>query len=95
MNPERPTRWDLTICEVSAYSILYFLLRKLPARIQRLARKNYRLWKDNNADLMILPGSLPLYEGSTRNELTYSRGEIVKKLNEEAGAEVIDDIVFK
>jgi predicted nucleic acid-binding Zn ribbon protein len=30
-----------------------------------------------------------------RNELTYSRGEIVKKLNEEAGAEVIDDIVFK
>ena len=29
------------------------------------------VWKDNNADLMIMPGSLPLYDGSTRNELTY------------------------
>ncbi|MBI5767835.1 MAG: ATP-binding protein [Verrucomicrobia bacterium] len=39
--------------------------------LKLMAKVIYRLWKDNNADLMILPGSLPLYEGSTRNELTY------------------------
>jgi predicted AAA+ superfamily ATPase len=36
-----------------------------------MANVIYRLWKDNNADLMILPGSLPHFEGNTRNELTY------------------------
>lgn len=39
--------------------------------LKLMAKVIYRLWKDNNADLMILPGSLPLYEGNTRNELTY------------------------
>ena len=36
-----------------------------------MAKVIYRLWKDDNKDLMILPGSLPLYDGSARNELTY------------------------
>ena len=36
-----------------------------------MAKVIYRLWKDQNQDLMILPGSLPLYDGETRNELTY------------------------
>lgn len=35
------------------------------------AKVLYRLWKDNNTDLMVMPGSLPLHDGSTRNELTY------------------------
>lgn len=39
--------------------------------LKLMAKVIYRLWKDNSADLMILPGSLPLYEGNTRNELTY------------------------
>ena len=39
--------------------------------LKLMAKVIYRLWKDNNADLMILPGSLPLYEGTTLNELTY------------------------
>ena len=39
--------------------------------LKLMAKVIYRLWKDNNADLMILPGSLPLYDGNTRNELTY------------------------
>ena len=36
-----------------------------------MAKVIYRLWKDDNKDLMILPGSLPLYDGDARNELTY------------------------
>ena len=36
-----------------------------------MAKVIYRLWKDDNKDLLILPGSLPLHDGSTRNELTY------------------------
>jgi len=39
--------------------------------LKLMAKVIYRLWQDNNSDLMILPGSMPLYEGSTRNELTY------------------------
>ncbi|NEJ60793.1 DUF499 domain-containing protein [Rhizobium leguminosarum] len=39
--------------------------------LKLMAKVIYRLWKDDNKDLMIVPGSLPLYEGSTRNELTY------------------------
>jgi predicted AAA+ superfamily ATPase len=39
--------------------------------LKMMAKVIYRLWKDDNKDLMILPGSLPLYDGSTRNELTY------------------------
>ena len=39
--------------------------------LKLMAKVIYRLWQDNNKDLMILPGSLPLYDGSARNELTY------------------------
>jgi predicted AAA+ superfamily ATPase len=39
--------------------------------LKLMAKVIYRLWEDNNKDLMILPGSLPLYDGSSRNELTY------------------------
>jgi uncharacterized protein len=31
----------------------------------------YRLWKDDNKDLMILPSSIPLYDANSRNELLY------------------------
>jgi hypothetical protein len=36
-----------------------------------MAKVIHRLWKDQNQDLMILPGSLPLYDSSVRNELVY------------------------
>ena len=39
--------------------------------LKLMAKVIYRLWKDDNKDLMILPGSLPLHDGGTRNELTY------------------------
>jgi predicted AAA+ superfamily ATPase len=39
--------------------------------LKLMAKVIYRLWKDNSQDQLILPGSLPLYDGSTRNELTY------------------------
>src|SRR5262249_25672423 len=39
--------------------------------LKLMAKVIFRLWKDDNKDLMILPGSLPLHDGSTRNELTY------------------------
>jgi predicted AAA+ superfamily ATPase len=39
--------------------------------LKLMAKVIYRLWKDDNKDLIILPGSLPLYDGSTRNELLY------------------------
>jgi hypothetical protein len=39
--------------------------------LKLMAKVIYRLWKDGNKDLLILPGSLPLYDGSCRNELTY------------------------
>lgn len=39
--------------------------------LKLMAKVIYRLWKDGNKDLLILPGSLPLQDGSTRNELTY------------------------
>jgi predicted AAA+ superfamily ATPase len=39
--------------------------------LKLMAKVIYRLWKDQNADLLILPSSLPLYDGETRNELTY------------------------
>ena len=42
--------------------------------LKLMARVIYRLWKDNNKDLMITPGSLPLYDGRSRNELTYYLG---------------------
>ena len=39
--------------------------------LKLMARLIHRLWKDGNNDLMIMPGSLPLYDGDTRNELIY------------------------
>ena len=39
--------------------------------LKLMAKVIYRLWKDGNKDLLILPGSLPLQDSSTRNELTY------------------------
>ena len=39
--------------------------------LKLMAKIIYRLWKDDNTDLMILPASLPLHDGSSRNELTY------------------------
>ncbi|MBL9168036.1 MAG: ATP-binding protein, partial [Verrucomicrobiales bacterium] len=39
--------------------------------LKLMAKVIFRLWQDQNQDLMILPGSLPLYDGSARNELTY------------------------
>lgn len=39
--------------------------------LKLMAKVIFRLWKDDNKDLMILPGSLPLYDGGSRNELTY------------------------
>lgn len=42
--------------------------------LKLMAKVIYRLWQDNNKDLMILPGSLPLYDGSSRNELIYYLG---------------------
>lgn len=39
--------------------------------LKLMAKVIYRLWKDGNKDLLVLPGSLPLQDGSTRNELTY------------------------
>ena len=42
--------------------------------LKLMARVIYRLWKDNNKDLMITPGALPLYDGGSRNELTYYLG---------------------
>lgn len=39
--------------------------------LKLMAKVIYRLWQDQNPDALILPGSLPLYDGDTRNELTY------------------------
>ena len=42
--------------------------------LKLMAKVIFRLWQDDNKDLMILPGSLPLYDGSTRDELIYYLG---------------------
>ena len=39
--------------------------------LKLMAKVIHRLWKDGNNDLLIMPGSLPLYDGSTRNEVIY------------------------
>jgi uncharacterized protein len=39
--------------------------------LKLMAKVIYRLWKDDNKDWMILPGSLPLDDSNSRNELTY------------------------
>ncbi len=37
--------------------------------LKLMARVILRLWKDQNQDAMLLPGSLPLYDGGVRDEL--------------------------
>jgi predicted AAA+ superfamily ATPase len=39
--------------------------------LKLMAKVIYRLWKDGNNDLMIMPGSLPLYDADMRNEAIY------------------------
>jgi predicted AAA+ superfamily ATPase len=39
--------------------------------LKLMAKVISRLWKDNNTDYMILPGSLPLSDADVRNELLY------------------------
>jgi uncharacterized protein len=39
--------------------------------LKLMAKVIFRLWKDDNKDQLIMPGSLPLHDGSSRNELTY------------------------
>lgn len=39
--------------------------------LKLMAKVIYRLWKDGNNDLLIMPGSLPLYDADTRNEVIY------------------------
>ncbi len=39
--------------------------------LKLMARVIYRLWKDQNQDAMLLPSSLPLDDGGSRNELVY------------------------
>src|SRR5581483_11560606 len=39
--------------------------------LKLMAKAIYRLWNSGNQDLSILPGSVPLDDGSTRNEFTY------------------------
>jgi predicted AAA+ superfamily ATPase len=42
--------------------------------LKLMAKAIHRLWRDQNADLMLMPGSLPLYSGGARDELTYYLG---------------------
>lgn len=39
--------------------------------LKLMAKVIYRLWNDNDKDLLIMPGSLPLKDGDTRNEVLY------------------------
>lgn len=39
--------------------------------LKLMAKVIYRLWKDDQRDLLILPGGLPLYDANTRAEFTY------------------------
>lgn len=39
--------------------------------LKLMAKVIHRLWKDGNDDLLITPGSIPLYDADTRNEVIY------------------------
>ena len=39
--------------------------------LKLMAKVIYRLWEDDNRDLLVMPGSLPLADSSSRNELIY------------------------
>lgn len=40
--------------------------------LKLMAKVIYRLWKDGNNDPLIMPGSLPLYDSDTRNDVIYN-----------------------
>jgi predicted AAA+ superfamily ATPase len=42
--------------------------------LKLMAKVIFRLWQGNNNDLMILPASVPLYDGAVRDELIYYLG---------------------
>ena len=39
--------------------------------LKLMAKVIHRLWKDNNSDFLIMPGSVPLYDPDVRNESIY------------------------
>jgi predicted AAA+ superfamily ATPase len=39
--------------------------------LKLMAKVIHRLWKDNDKDPLIMPGSLPLQDADTRNEVIY------------------------
>jgi uncharacterized protein len=39
--------------------------------LKLMAKVIYRLWADDNKDFLVMPGSLPLADAGSRNELTY------------------------
>jgi predicted AAA+ superfamily ATPase len=39
--------------------------------LKMMAKVIHRLWKDGNNDLLVMPGSLPLYDADVRNEVIY------------------------
>lgn len=39
--------------------------------LKLMAKVIHRLWKDGNNDLMVMPGSLPLYDADVRGEMIY------------------------
>jgi predicted AAA+ superfamily ATPase len=39
--------------------------------LKLMAKVIHRLWKDGNNDALVLPGSLPMYDADTRNEMIY------------------------
>ncbi|MCS6267986.1 MAG: ATP-binding protein [Vampirovibrio sp.] len=39
--------------------------------LKLMAKVIHRLWKDNNTDLLVMPGSIPLYDSDVRNEAIY------------------------
>ncbi len=43
--------------------------------LKLMARVIHRLWQDNNQDPLLMPGSLPLYDGDVRTELTTYLGQ--------------------
>lgn len=38
--------------------------------LKLMAKVIHRLWQDNNQDLLLMPGNLPLYDGTVRSDLT-------------------------
>ena len=66
-------RWVGTIIP-SQFRVRASAAVEVKGALKLMAKVIYRLWQGNNADLLIMPGSLPLYDGSARNELIYYLG---------------------